>query len=257
MANNVPVRASTQKALPIEDVREGIVILKSGNAAMILKVSAINFDLLSEKEQEAIIFAYASLLNSLSFPIEIYIRSQKKDITHYNQLLEKVKSQQKNELLKKLITHYQKFIKETVVKTEILDKKFYVVIPFSSLEMGASHVLKNIPKNIFSSLLPQKQAQKEETLDIESLLAKAKNSLYPKRDHLIRLFARIGLEARPLNNQETVRLLFKIYNPDAQGIENVLNESYYQTPIVSTAFSQEKSPLSGSEENQLKKAKNT
>ena len=233
MANNpVPVRASTQKALPIEDVREGIIILKNGNAALILRVSAINFDLLSEKEQEAIIFAYGGLLNSLSFPIQIFIRSQKKDITSYNKLLEKVKSEQKNELLKKLIAHYQKFIKEVVVKTEILDKKFYVVIPFSSLEMGAGHALKKATNNFFASLV--KKEPTEEKLDIEAILTKAKNSLYPKRDHLIRLFSRIGLEARTLNNQEVIRLLFKIYNPNSQGIENVLNETYYQAPIVTT-----------------------
>ena len=84
---NPPVRASTQEAIPIEDIRDNLVILKDGSAALILQVSALNFDLLSQREQEALIFAYGSLLNSLSFSIQIFIRSQKKDITGYLGLL--------------------------------------------------------------------------------------------------------------------------------------------------------------------------
>ncbi len=97
---NPTVRASTQEAIPIEDIRDDLVILKDGSAALILQISALNFDLLSQREQEALIFAYGSLLNSLSFSVQIFIRSQKKDITGYLGLLEKAKDNQKNPLLK-------------------------------------------------------------------------------------------------------------------------------------------------------------
>ncbi|HRR05528.1 MAG TPA: hypothetical protein P5325_01855, partial [Candidatus Woesebacteria bacterium] len=145
---NPTVRASTQEAIPIEDIRDNLVILKDGSAALILQISALNFDLLSQREQEALIFAYGSLLNSLSFSIQIFIRSQKKDITGYLGLLEKAKDNQKNPLLKKLITDYQKFIKEVVTKTEILDKKFYLVIPFSSLELGIGAATKSLTASL-------------------------------------------------------------------------------------------------------------
>jgi len=77
----IAIRASTQDHLEISDVKEGVVILKDGGSCLVLQISAINFNLLSEREQEAIIYAYGALLNSLSFPIQIVIRSQQKDIS--------------------------------------------------------------------------------------------------------------------------------------------------------------------------------
>ena len=83
----IAIRASTQDHLEIEDIQEGIIILKSGSSCLIIGTTAINFGLLSEKEQEATIYAYAALLNSLTFPIQIFIRSTRKDITSYLVLL--------------------------------------------------------------------------------------------------------------------------------------------------------------------------
>jgi len=224
MPKSPPIRASTQEALPIEEIRDDLVVLKDGSAALILQVGAINFDLLSEKEQTAIIFAYGSLLNSLSFPVQIFIRSQKKDITAYTKLLENTKAGQKNPLLKKMITSYQKFIKETVTRTEILDKKFYLIIPFSFLELGAIRAMGNILSKNKKNPLPA---------DIETIIQKAKTSLIPKRDHLIRIFSRVGLKAHQLTTNELIRLFFRIYNPGAKGAETTLSEDY-TVPIVET-----------------------
>ena len=230
MTNPSPasIRASTQEALPIEEIRDNLIILKDGSAALILQVNAINFDLLSEKEQEAIIFAYGSLLNSLTFSVQIFIRSQKKDITAYVKLLEDTKTKQNNPLLQKMITKYQQFIKETVTRTEVLDKKFYLVVPFSSLELGAAHAMGNIFSKKPKALLPA---------NIETIIQKAKNNLVPKRDHLIRIFARVGLRARQLTTNELIRLFFRIYNPDAKGAETALSRDYI-APIVETATKQ-------------------
>jgi len=219
-----PIRASTQEALPVEEIRDNLVILKNGSAVLILQVGAINFDLLSEKEQSAIILAYGSLLNSLNFPVQIFIRSQKKDITAYTKLLENTKVGQKNPLLKKMITDYQKFIKETVTRTEILDKKFYLVVPFSFLELGATQAIGSILSKKKKGLLP---------INIEAVIKKAKTSLIPKKDHLIRIFSRVGLKAHQLTTNELIRLFFRIYNPGAKGAETILSKDY-TAPIVET-----------------------
>ncbi|PJC76494.1 hypothetical protein CO010_02510, partial [Candidatus Shapirobacteria bacterium CG_4_8_14_3_um_filter_39_11] len=86
-AAQIPIRASTQEQLPIEEVIDNMVLLKDGSCAIVMSVSAVNFDLLSEREQDAIIGAYGALLNSLTFPIQILVRSQKKDISSYLDLL--------------------------------------------------------------------------------------------------------------------------------------------------------------------------
>ena len=219
------IKASTQEALSIENIRQNLVLLKNGGAAMILQVNAINFSLLSEREQDAIIYAYGGLLNSLNFSIQILIRSQKKDISGYLDLLEKSRQKQENSQLQELITSYQKFIKETVTKGDILDKKFYLVIPFSSLEMGAGHITKGILK----SILPSKKSQSK--INFDMLIQKAKTALDPKRDHLIRLLGRIGLVAHQLSTNELIRLFFRIYNPDTKEAEDTLSQAYTK-PIV-------------------------
>src|SRR3989344_1016024 len=101
--SKIAIRGSTQDHLEIADIRDDLVVLKDGSVSLLVRVSAVNFGLLSEMEQEAIIFAYANLLNSLNFSIQIVIRSQQKDISHYVSLLEKEQERQLNPLIKEQI----------------------------------------------------------------------------------------------------------------------------------------------------------
>ena len=126
----IPIRASTQEHLEIEDIRDDIVIMKDGSCCLVLLTTAINFGLLSEKEQDATIYAYAALLNSLTFPAQIVIRSQRKDVTAYLKLLDREMAKQTNKLLKEQIQKYRNFVEEIVKKNNVLDKEFYVIIPF-------------------------------------------------------------------------------------------------------------------------------
>ena len=202
MSNPAPIRASTQEHLPIEDIRENLIILKDGSCCLLLQVSAINFELLSEKEQEAMIFAYAALLNSLSFPIQILIRSKKKDVTQYLKFLSKQEKKIEKAVLKEQLIKYKKFVEETVKKNEILDKKFYVIIPFSALELGAAKTVGALFKN-----------KKGLPFSKEDIVDRAKTSLSPKKDHLVKQFTRLGIKSRQLNNKELINLFFNIYNP--------------------------------------------
>lgn len=201
----IPIRATTQEHLPIEDIQGNLIILKDGSCAMVISVSSVNFDLLSEREQEAIIYAYGALLNSLTFPIQILIRSQKKDITSYVDLLEKQEIIKANSpLLKNLINSYRKFVTEMVKKNNVLDKKFFVVIPFSSLELGVASSLTSLVKQ--SKSLP---------FGKDYILQKAQVSLTPKKDHLIKLFSRIGLTAKQMENKDLVKLFYEVYNGES------------------------------------------
>ncbi|PIV00724.1 hypothetical protein COS54_02360 [Candidatus Shapirobacteria bacterium CG03_land_8_20_14_0_80_39_12] len=200
----IPIRASTQEYLPIEDIKNNLVVLKDGSCALVLSVSSVNFDLLSEREQEAIIYAYGALLNSLTFSIQIMIRSQRKDISSYLEILEKQEIKKTGSpLMVKLINSYRKFVADMVKKNNVLDKKFYVVIPFSALELGVAQTLTSIFRRNQGLPFPE-----------DYILAKAQTALAPKKDHLIRLFARIGLVAKQLENKELIRLYYLIYNSE-------------------------------------------
>ena len=223
----IAIKGSTQDNLPVEDIVDGVVILKDGSASMVLQVSSVNFDLLSEREQSALVFAYGGILNSLNFPIQIVINSTTKDVGNYLNNLEQAKTNQQNEKLRERIASYKKFVEETVKRNDVLSKTFYIVIPFSSLELG----IKNAQKQIFASINPIKRAP-ELPYSKEYIVEKAKASLQPKEDHIIRLFSRLGLEIKALNTKELIELFYKIYNEDTSNNQKLQNVSYTAAAVT-------------------------
>ena len=213
--------ASTQEHLDIEDILEDLVILKSGWISMVLSVSSVNFDLLSETEQDATIYAYGAFLNSLTFPLQVLIRSKKADISSYFQHLEDAEASQPNPDIAAQIKKYKEFISSIVSQKTVLDKEFYLIINFSPLEMG----FKGLAKASAANSKNKKQ-----------LLSGAKTSLAPKRDHIIKQMGRIGLNVKQLTTQELIELFYDIYNPAPTGTQRViLDTQSYTTPIVEPA----------------------
>ena len=222
----IAIKGSTQDHLPVEDIIDGIVILKDGSCSMILSVSSVNFDLLSEQEQYSLVFAYGGILNSLTFPIQIVIQSHNKDVGSYLNNLKTAEEKQINPQLKQRIASYRKFIEEVVKKGDILSKSFYVVVNFSSLELGIKSGGTKGLKVMFGQV-----KNTELPFNKEYILEKAKASLEPKRDHLIRLFSRLGLEIKQLNGKDLIDLFYRIYNEETAGNEKVTDLNY-QTPVV-------------------------
>lgn len=201
-----PIKSTTQKFIEIEDVKDDVFLLRDGSAGCIIEVGAVNYWLLSAEEQQAMIFAYANLLNSLSFPVQVLILSKKMNISSYLEYVDKKIEQQTNPNLKKILSSYKEFIKTIIKKGTVLEKRFFFVIPFSPLELGVSGVASNLNK--------------------EYIFSRAKTSLYPKRDHLIRLLLKIGLKPKVLYKQEIVELFYDLYNPSPTGTKLAPVESY-------------------------------
>jgi len=205
------------------------VLMKDGSVSVVLQVSSVNFDLLSEREQKSLVFAYGGILNSLNFPIQILIRSNTKDVSTYVNNLKIAEEGQNNPLLKERIGSYRKFIEETVKKNDVLSKSFYIVIPFSTLEMG----LKSAKSQVFGSIMPKIGSSEDKQLPFEKeyILEKAKAALEPKKEHLVRLFSRLGLEIKNLSTKELIELYYKIYNEETS-VNQKINDFTYETPVV-------------------------
>ena len=197
------LKSTTQDHLDIEDIIQDLIILKDGSVCLILEISAINFGLFSEKEQDATIYAYAQLLNSLNFSIQIVISSKQKDISDYLALLDKKLVEIASPLLKDQLIKYRGFVKVIVRQGNVLDKKFYISIPFSSLELGIATSFQSLLSMNKKASLPR---------PINEIVDRAETSLAPKRDHLVRLLARIGLRARQLVSKELLQMFFDSYN---------------------------------------------
>lgn len=224
--------ASTQDHLDIEDIREGVVLLKNNGAAAVISTTAVNFDLLSELEQDAMIAAYSQFLNSLTFSIQVVIHSKKMDISTYVESLAAVENSQANPYLKEQIKSYRIYVSELISKNEVLDKKFYIVIPYQEITF-------NTQTSIFDAFLgflgmpPKKRPR----VNRRALLEKARIQLEPKIDQIIKQLARVGLKARRLGTQELVELFYDIYNPNASREERLrANASEYTAPIVQASI---------------------
>jgi len=129
------------------------------------------------------------------------------DISSYLEYLETKIKLKRDELMKTRLSSYKDFIKTVVKKNTVLEKKFYFVIPFSPLELGISGANASGMKK-------------------EYVIARAKTALYPKRDNILRLLAKIGLRATVLQKQELVELFINLYNPSATGRQLAPIESY-------------------------------
>ncbi len=209
-----PKKSTTQLFIEIEDIRDDIMIMKDYSAVTVMEVGAVNFWLLSAEDQMSMIYTYGSLLNSLSFPVEIVIISKMMNIAEYIEYLNGKIQEQKQDLIKKRLSDYREFIKQIVKKNTVLEKRFFFAIPFNPLEMGATGM----------------QAKK---FGKEYIYARAKTSLYPKRDHLLRLLAKVGLKPTVLQKQELTELFYNLYNPSSTGKQLAPVDSY--TDVVLTS----------------------
>ena len=201
--------ASTQDHLEIKDIVDDLVITKSGTVAMVIQTSAINFDLLAEYEQDSKIFAFAGLLNSLNFHIQILIRTRRIDISNY---VDYLKNQEKSDMtpgLRKQLNIYTQFIQRLIIENDVLDKNFFLVIPYNP---GGSMPTANILKSKKSKQEIEQNMQMKQS----QLLEKAKIFLFPKRDHILKQLNRMGLGGKQLTTKELITEFYTIYNPEEE-----------------------------------------
>jgi hypothetical protein len=135
------------------------------------------------------------------------------DISSYLDYLDQKINKMADQLIKTRLQSYKEFIKTIVKKNTVLEKRFFFVISFSPLELGIS-------------------GANTASLKKDYVLSRAKTSLYPKRDHLLRLLAKIGLSGAVLQKQHLVELFYNLYNPSTTGKPLAPIESY--TDVVLT-----------------------
>lgn len=199
-----PAGSATQQFLDVAEVKENIIILKNGSFRLVLTVSAINFELKSTEEQEAIVAQYQNFLNSLDFPLQILISSRKLNIEKYLDFVSKQEKKQPNELLRLQISEYKNFIQQLVSVSDIMDKQFFIIIPFYPTE----NVQNGFISNMLARFNPKKSIiEKRETFETY------KNQILQRAEHVMVGLAGLGLKIVPLKTQELVELLYNSYNP--------------------------------------------
>jgi hypothetical protein len=196
--------SSTQKYVDVDELHDGVMVLKSGALRAVLLVSSVNFDLKSSQEQEAIIAQYQAFLNSLDFPVQIVIQSRRFNIAPYIDQLNDEENVQENELLRFQIGEYKNFIRKLSEMSNIMSKFFYIVIPFSPVEDQESGFF----RKMFGIFRP-----KQATAMKGELFETYKSQLLQRVDHVSVALSSVGVKVSQLNTEEIIELLYNSYNP--------------------------------------------
>jgi hypothetical protein len=212
---------STQNTLQIAEIRDGIVIMNDGSFRSVVMVKSINFDLMSPQEQEAVEYSYQGFLNSLYFPVQIFLRSQKIDLQPYIQKLDKIRTEHDNMLLALLMEDYIGYIDALSQQTNIMDKKFYVVVPFYPV-IDAQKALTQ-SKNFLAGLGGLLSKKEQHVVINEVDLENAKTELRNRVQAVLSGLLQAGIQGLPLDTQELIELYYDTYNPDTATRQQLKN----------------------------------
>ncbi len=207
--------SATQRFLPIAEIHDNTVVLKNGGLRAVLSTSSVNFHLKSEDEQNSLIYGYQQFLNSLEFPVQILVRSKKLDINEYIAHLGTLKEEQENPLLKQQTAEYQEYIEKLVEYADIMEKKFYVVVPMDSsagtkisfIDRFLSHVF---PDDTIAKLRARRKS-----------FAGLRKKLTQRVNQVEQALLAMNIRSEELNTQQLIELYYQSYNPITSRYEKI------------------------------------
>ncbi len=197
---------STTDLIQIQELRDGVLILKDGSLRAVVKISAINFELRSSDEQQAILQQFGAFMNSIDFPIQMVAHSRRFDITTYLANLESATQGLTNDLLKVQSGEYARFVRELSELANIMQKNFYVVLPMEVTATSESTGFFGGIKEMF------KKTQRAQSLSSDQL-ALFRSQLQQRADLILGSVSGMGLKGSMLEQEELVALFNDVYNP--------------------------------------------
>ncbi len=198
-----PSAKPTQSFVPVEEVRDGIMILRSGEIRAIVMASSINLSLKSADEQQATIMEFQSFLNSLDFTTQIVVQSRRLDIRPYLLQLEKRYEAQTEQLLKIQTKEYIEFIRKFTEDRSIMTKTFFVVVPYSPAPIDG------VSGGMFSFFGGSKKTKESDLLAFEE----KRTQLEQRISTITQGLSRFGVRTVVLGTEEVIEVLYKVFNP--------------------------------------------
>lgn len=209
---------STQNTLLFSEMRENMIIMSDGSFRAVVECESINFDLMSSREREGIEFSYQNFINSLYFPIQVLIRSRRVDIGPYLDRLAEIRRNQDNMLLNVLMDDYMDFIDILAQEANIMDKSFYVVVPYYPAD--EENAFKQQTKGLFNSFFSGKKEATVTKID-QVTYTKAKDEIKNRVDSVMNGLFQMGVKSWQLNTRQLGELFYTSYNPDTSSRESL------------------------------------
>ena len=232
--------------MDFDKIEDNMISQKNGERyIMVVECQGVNYDLMSEVEKNAVEEGFIQFLNTLRHPILIYtqtrtinlensIQTYRDKVKELDDKLERQRMQYQNmvdsgkyskqqldqayyELTKQ--TNLCEYGKDIIYTTErmslnknVLNKKYYIVIPYYTSELGQNDFDKGEKKNL------------------------AFSELYTRAQSIIRTLSVCGINAGILDSNGLVDLLYVAYNRDdaeVYGLDKALRAGYDE--LYSTA----------------------
>ncbi|OGL73574.1 hypothetical protein A3C96_01920 [Candidatus Uhrbacteria bacterium RIFCSPHIGHO2_02_FULL_60_10] len=204
----------TQQYLDISEIKEDVVVMKDGTLRAVILVSSINFALKSEDEQGAIIAQYVSFLNTLEFPLQVVVQSRRLNIDKYMERLSESEKNQQNELLKIQISDYRAFVRELVTMGQIMQKQFFVVVPYNP----SSDTRKGWVQRMSEAFSPALSVRL-----VEEKFRKRREDLMSRVGGIRSQLGSMGLKSVTLDTQGLIELYYRVYNPEVYDLQKMEN----------------------------------
>lgn len=204
----------TQDFIPIKDIRSGVMVLNNGDLRMILMTSSLNFGLKSTDEQAAIILQFQNFLNSLEYPIQIFIQSKRLDVRPYLQMLEEREKVQLTDAMKIQVHEYIGFIREFTGRTNIMSKTFFIVVPYAGrIKLGTSGGKSG--GGLLSGIMPggNKGAARKPSAEELQNFEEARMQLEQRVSIVEQGLGRCDIRTTRLGTEEITELFYKKFNP--------------------------------------------
>lgn len=201
---------STINLVEISEIRDGVAILRDGSLRALIDIGAINFELRSEDEQNAIVQNFQNFLNSLDFPLQIVITSRHLDIKNYLKLVDESRASLTNELLKIQAAEYGNFVREISALANIMDKQFYVVVPFYAVANEKKGGLFGGLSDLF-----KKSSTQTQQIDPQKF-GSYRIQLLQRVELILDGLTGMGLKSQIIESEELIKLFYNLYNPPSE-----------------------------------------
>ncbi len=214
--------ASTQRHLKLAQIRDDMVVMKDGTLRAVIVVSAVNFALKSQPEQEAIIYQFQNFLNGLTMPLQITVQSRQLELNNYLENLANKAKEQTNDLLRFQMVDYIDFVSRLITLANIMEKRFFVVVSHQTVNSGSTGAL--------GFILGGRKTTPKFT---RSQIAHYRGELTERVNVVISGLAGIGLRAAQLNTQQLVEFFYGLYNPEEASTEKLIDANELHATVVS------------------------
>ena len=209
--------------MSFDKIEDNMIVQKNGKYLMVVECQGINYDLMSEMEKISVEQGFISFLNTLRYPIQIYIQTRtinlERSIQGYKKRLSEIQDKFSNAQIE-----YEEKVKDKKISKIEVDRAKYELVKQRNLKDYTEDIIRDIERqSLNQSILSKKyfviiSCHRSELVagdfDKKEVENMAFSELYTRARSIINLLFSCQVSGRVLNSEELIELLYVAYNRD-------------------------------------------